>query len=210
MTERQADGMECGHGRSRRWVLGMGGVALAGVVAGRTSAAIPAATPDASPVADIPNAPAFMLLRNIGEVPDRLIGASTDAAGSVVLRTFDDSTGVRREALGPVDLEVPAGATVALAPGEPQLMLVDVQRVLPPNTWYALTLEFARSGTIVVPVNVRWGGAPIIENVNRANRYTSGDLTVIEPWAFPTGQAEIVTPVPVGSPVATPNASAAG
>jgi copper(I)-binding protein len=208
MHNRDCEGGGSGAGSSRRWLLGAGGIVLAGLVAGRATAAIPGATPEASPAgspgAEIPDAPAFMLLRNTGFAPDRLVGASTEAAGSVALRTFEDSAGGRREVRRPVDLDLPPGETIVLAPGETQLLLVDVRRVLPPNTWYPLTLAFAAAGTIVVPVNVRWGGAPVIQNVNRANRYSSGDMTVIEPWAFPAGQAGIVTPVPAATPGASP------
>lgn len=173
-----------------------------------TASATPSiATPLASPEVAIPNASVFALIRNTGSEPGRLVAATTDVAETVMLRTFDDSTGFRTEHIDPVDIDLPAERTFALAPGEPQLFLTGVNRVLPPNTWFPLTLTFALAGTIVVPVNVRWGGAPIITNVNRANRYTSGDITVIEPWAFPVGQAEIVTPIPA-SPTASPQARA--
>lgn len=209
---------------SRRWLIGIGaGGAVISTIAGVSASGRPrrdGATPGAvattpnranhaspDPEPAIPDASVFMMLRNTGERPDRLIGATSDVAGHIVLRTFDDATGVRTEHLQPVDVPIAGGETITLAPGEPQLMLHDLRRVLPPNTWFALRLAFERAGEIEIPVNVRWGGAPIVTDINRANRYSSGDMTVIEPWAFPVGQAEIVTPIPA-TPGATPDVQA--
>ncbi len=56
-----------------------------------------------------------------------------------------------REAAG---VDIPAGATVVLAPQGTHLMLMGLPQPLVAGERFPLTLEFARAGTLVVSVRV--------------------------------------------------------
>jgi hypothetical protein len=101
-----------------------------------------------------PPSAAYLTLHNDGGAADTLLGARTEAARVVELHQSIDDDGVMR--MRPVDsLAVPAGGTVALAPGGYHFMLIDVTRSLASGDTVALALQFVRSGTVSVRAAVR-------------------------------------------------------
>jgi len=111
------------------------------------------ATPPAAPTAA-----AFLTLTNAGPVADRLVGAASPAAGRIEIHTMSMHDGVMR--MRPVDgVDLPAGATVALAPGGLHLMLFELAGPLAAGGHFDLTLRFEHAGAIRVSVPVVARGA---------------------------------------------------
>jgi copper(I)-binding protein len=89
-----------------------------------------------------------------GTTADRLLEARTPRASMVHLHAIEESGGLAK--MRPVDgLDIPAGATIALAPGHMHLMLMGIDRPLVAGERFPLTLHFARAGDRVLDVLVR-------------------------------------------------------
>ncbi len=97
---------------------------------------------------------AFMTIRNTGEAADRLLSASSDAAGFVEVHEMKMEAGVMNMAEVAGGLEVPAGASLALKPGGYHIMLIDLNQPLAQGQVITITLEFEQAGAMVVPVQV--------------------------------------------------------
>lgn len=91
----------------------------------------------------------FMELRNDGPRPDRLIGASTPIAGTMILRARDGT------ALDYYDL-LPK-RPVNLRPGRRYIALRDLKGPLALDDTFPVTLRFAEAGTITVTATVEAG-----------------------------------------------------
>jgi copper(I)-binding protein len=92
-----------------------------------------------------------------GPRADRLLGASTPRAAMAELHVVTESGGMSR--MRQTDgVEVPAGATVTLAPQGTHVMLMGVNEPLVPGQRFPLALRFAASGTVTVTVVVRAPG----------------------------------------------------
>ena len=93
-----------------------------------------------------------------GEVGDRLIGATSPVAGHVGLHTMLMQGSMMR--MREVDaIDVPAGATVTLAPGGLHLMLEGLGAPLRAGETVALVLRFEHAGERRVEVPVLSPGA---------------------------------------------------
>jgi hypothetical protein len=104
--------------------------------------------------ADEGNGAAYMIIRNIGNQPDRLVSAAGDVAAAIELHTVENNNGVM--AMRPVDsIDVPAGGQVELKPGGYHVMLVGLNQPLAPGDRFALTLQFERAGPVEVIAEVR-------------------------------------------------------
>jgi copper(I)-binding protein len=92
-----------------------------------------------------------------GSRPDRLLGASTPRAAMTELHVVTESDGMSgmRQTDG---VEIPAGATVALAPQGTHVMLMGLEEPLVAGQRFPLTLRFAEAGTVTVIVVVRAPG----------------------------------------------------
>ena len=102
---------------------------------------------------------AYLRIRNTGTEPDRLVSASTPAAGQVSLHAnMRDGDVMRMRALTGID--VPAGATVALSPDSRlHLMLESLRAPLRADNTVVLTLRFERAGEVQVTLPVGRPGA---------------------------------------------------
>jgi periplasmic copper chaperone A len=102
----------------------------------------------------------FLTLRG-GAAADRLLSASSPVAQRVELHTMRMEGNVMR--MHEVDaIEVPAGATVELAPGGLHVMFMGLQQPLATGQRFPLTLRFERGGEVEVMMEVamRPGAAP--------------------------------------------------
>lgn len=92
---------------------------------------------------------AYVVLRNDGDQPVALTGASTPAYGMAMLHRSTQSGGTSRMAM--VDaLPIPAHGTQALAPGGYHLMLMDAKQPVQPGDTVRITLKFGDGSTLPV------------------------------------------------------------
>lgn len=121
----------------------------------------------------VPNSAAYMILHNEGAEADRLLRAEAEVAAAVELHTHvmeGDVARMRRvEAV-----ELPAGESVALAPGGLHVMLIGLEAPLEAGETFPLTLVFERAGALEVTVEVRAAG-PERQGHSRGHSHGHGD-----------------------------------
>jgi len=111
------------------------------------------ATPPGAKVAG-----AFMTIRNVGPDADRLISASSPAAGLVEIHEMAMDGGMMKmRALKGIDLK--PGATVELQPGGYHVMLEDLKQPLKQGEQIPVKLTFEKAGVVEVMVHVEAMGA---------------------------------------------------
>lgn len=99
----------------------------------------------------------FITIRN-GGAADRLLSASTPAAGRAELHTMlRDGDVMRMRELDAI--AVPANGAVTLAPGGLHIMLIGLTRPLAVGEQVPLTLVFEHAGTVTVNLAVQPAGA---------------------------------------------------
>ena len=97
----------------------------------------------------------YLVLRNNGAAPDRLVSIASDIAGRTEIHEMVmDSNGVMT--MRPLDraLEVPAGGEVELTPGSLHIMFLDLKRGIKEGETFAGTLTFEKAGTVKVEYSV--------------------------------------------------------
>jgi len=111
------------------------------------------ATPPGAKVAG-----AFMTIRNVGPDADRLISASSPAAGLVEIHemAMDGGMMTMRAVKG---IDIKPGATVELQPGGYHVMLEDLKQPLRQGEQVPMTLTFEKAGAIAIKVSVEAMGA---------------------------------------------------
>jgi copper(I)-binding protein len=103
----------------------------------------------------------YLTIANEGAEPDRLVSATAEGAGRVQIHTMAEEGGVMTMRALPDGLEIPAGATVELAPGGNHLMLMDLAAPLKEGTRIPATLRFEKAGTLDIEFAVGpLGGEP--------------------------------------------------
>ncbi|MDH3240659.1 MAG: copper chaperone PCu(A)C [Alphaproteobacteria bacterium] len=104
------------------------------------------------------NGAAYFTVTNRGPSGDRLIGASSSAAGRVELHTHIHDKGVMR--MRKLDGVVLApGVSVTFRPGGHHVMLVGLKAPLRKGGTFPLTLRFEKSAPVTVTVKVMGIGA---------------------------------------------------
>jgi hypothetical protein len=99
-----------------------------------------------------------MIIHNHGSGPDRLVAASTAAAGRTELHRHVMTDGVMKmRSVAAID--VPAGGTAELKPGGLHVMMIGLEAPLVEGTRVPLTLTFERAGTVTVELAVDKAGA---------------------------------------------------
>mgnify|MGYP006439156961 CR=1 FL=1 len=101
-----------------------------------------------------PTAAAYMTIRNTGGSADTLVGVATPDAGMASLHRVVESDGMTRMRHSE-GLEIPAGGSLRLAPGEQHIMLMQVKRTLAPGDTVAMTLEFETAPAQTLQLQVR-------------------------------------------------------
>lgn len=97
---------------------------------------------------------AYLSIDNMGKAPDRLMRASSPAAGSVELHSMSMEGNVMRMRQVP-GISLAPGAGVKLAPGGLHIMLQDLKRPLKKGDKFPMTLVFERAGEVKVDVLVQ-------------------------------------------------------
>lgn len=114
----------------------------------------PWAMPTAPSITDGASGMGYLVLRNTGGKPDRLLAASVEIADRVELHAYSkagDTSTMRR-----VDtIEIPAGREVRLEPGGPHLMLMGFKKPLAEGQHFPIVLQFERAGKISVDLFVQ-------------------------------------------------------
>ncbi|HTE35053.1 MAG TPA: copper chaperone PCu(A)C [Reyranella sp.] len=106
-----------------------------------------------------PSGGGFLTVTNTGTTADRLVSAASPAAGQVQIHEMKmDGTIMRMRELEN-GLEIPPGATVALAPGGLHLMMMGLKAPLKEATRVPVTLVFEKAGKIDVELQVMALGA---------------------------------------------------
>lgn len=144
-------------------------------------ACAPAGAPPAGPAADTAAAPAkapmakpviadawaaataegvkvsagYMTITNPGDIADRLVSASTPAAGKTELHLMENENGVMKMRQAADGIAAPAGGAVNFAPGGTHVMFFDLPAPLKDGTTIPVTLTFEKSGPIEVQFAVR-------------------------------------------------------
>ena len=100
------------------------------------------------------NGAAFMMLKNSGSQPDKLISASSDVAQTVEIHKSEMVEGIMRMAPVPY-VEVPAKGEAELKPGGFHIMLIGLKQDLVPGEKISLKLTFENAGEMSVEAEVR-------------------------------------------------------
>lgn len=100
----------------------------------------------------------YMTIENGGGA-DRLVAASSPAAGEVQVHSMAMEEGIMRMRQLPDGLPLPAGEAVTLAPGGYHLMLIGLAAPLREGERVPLTLRFEKAGEIEVELAVEAMGA---------------------------------------------------
>ena len=106
-----------------------------------------------------PTAAGYMVIRNTGAAPDRLVSAETPRAARVEMHAMSVTDGIMR--MRPIDggIALPPGGEVRFAPGSLHLMLIGPQGGFEQGARVPVTLVFERAGRITVELAVDAAGA---------------------------------------------------
>ena len=101
---------------------------------------------------------AYLMLKNTGGSDDMLVSAASDVARKteVHLSSVQDGTMVMRQVDG---VAVPAGGMAELKPGSYHVMFMGLKAPLKKGESFPLTLNFAKSGSVTVTVQIMAAGA---------------------------------------------------
>lgn len=102
------------------------------------------------------NSAAYMIIKNQGREPDRLVGVTTveDIAEFVEIHRSEMKDGVMT--MGQVEgIDIPAGGEIALEPGGYHIMLINLKRTLTEGEAIKLVLDFKVLGSLMVDAEIR-------------------------------------------------------
>ncbi|WP_018606620.1 copper chaperone PCu(A)C [Uliginosibacterium gangwonense] len=109
-------------------------------------------------VAGQPSGGGFLRIDNSGEA-DRLISAEADVSKAVELHSMSMDGEVMRMRKLDNGIELPAGQTVELKPGNLHIMFIELKAPLKEGSKFPLHLKFEKAGEIDVEVQVEAVGA---------------------------------------------------
>jgi len=109
----------------------------------------------------------YMTITNNGTAADRLVSASSPAAGKVEIHEMTMQGDVMKMHQLSGGLLVGAGKTISLAPGGYHLMLVELKAPLKKGDKVPVTLNFEKAGKIDVTLDVQAIGAPAAEHMHK-------------------------------------------
>lgn len=100
----------------------------------------------------------YLVVRNTGATPDRLVGGSADF-GAVEIHQMKTENGVMQMRELKDGLNIPAHATIRLAPGGYHLMFTHMTKPLEKGGAVSATLNFEHAGSVKVDFPVQAVGA---------------------------------------------------
>jgi copper(I)-binding protein len=106
-----------------------------------------------------PSAGGFLTIANKGPDADRLVGAATPLAGMTELHEMKVEDGVMTMRPLAGGIEIPAGGTVALAPGGLHIMFMDLKEPFAEGGEVPVTLTFEKAGKVETFLHVKAVGA---------------------------------------------------
>jgi copper(I)-binding protein len=101
----------------------------------------------------------YMVIRNDGAEPDRLIGGSADFVERIEIHEMSMDNGVMKMRALEDGLELPAGESVALEPGGYHVMFIGMKEGFSEGDTHKATLEFEKAGSVDVDFIVEAMGA---------------------------------------------------
>jgi copper(I)-binding protein len=105
-----------------------------------------------------PTAGGYLTIENSGTEADRLVSVASPAAGQTMIHEMSTKDGTMT--MRPVDgIEIPAGATVALAPGGFHIMFMELKEPFVEGGKVAVTLTFEKAGSIETFLHILGLGA---------------------------------------------------
>lgn len=106
-----------------------------------------------------PTAAGYLVIRNGGTTPDRLVAAETPMARLVEIHEMSMTDNIMRMRPVAGGIVVPAGGTVRLAPNGLHLMIVGPQPGFVQGARIPITLVFERAGRVAVELAIEAPGA---------------------------------------------------
>lgn len=98
---------------------------------------------------------AFMVIHNMGDTDDRLIGVTSDAAQRVELHThMEDENGVMKMIHVEDGFDLPAGGELALVRGADHVMFMGLTAPFEQADVITITFQFENAGDVVVEIPV--------------------------------------------------------
>lgn len=101
----------------------------------------------------------YLVIRNHGSEPDRLVGGEAAFAGRIEIHEMAMQDGVMRMRALLDGLEIPAGGEVELQPGGYHVMFMQLREPLAEGELRGVTLVFEQAGPVEVPFRVEAMGA---------------------------------------------------
>jgi len=116
--------------------------------------------------ATLPNAPVgggYFTVTNRGSTPDRLVSATSPAAGSVTLHTMGMDGNVMKMRALPDGIDIPPGVAVNLTPSGLHMMFEHLNGPFIQGKTVPVTLVFEKAGSVTIDLNVLGiaAGAPV-------------------------------------------------
>lgn len=99
----------------------------------------------------------YFTLRNTGDAPDQLVGASSPRAPHVQVHQMRMGSGAMMEMRPLTSLDIPAHGEVTLSPGGYHLMFENITAPFTPGEQVSVTLTFAHHAPITTQLPVRAG-----------------------------------------------------
>jgi len=132
-----------------RRVLLSASLAFAASAAGAAAPTIVVERPEIrASLGNTPTAAAYMIVRNTGPAPDRLVGVACDCARTVMThQTVTGQNGVARMAHEPA-VAVPARGQAVFAPGGRHLMLMGLKAPIRAGAKVPMVLRFENAGEV--------------------------------------------------------------
>jgi hypothetical protein len=101
----------------------------------------------------------FLTIENKGTTPDKLMGASSPAAGKVEVHETAMNNGVATMRPVKGGLSIPPGQSVTLAPGGYHIMMTELKGPIKKGDKLPVTLTFEKAGEVKITFDVQGVGA---------------------------------------------------
>jgi copper(I)-binding protein len=101
----------------------------------------------------------FLTIENKGTTPDKLMGASSPAAGKIEVHETAMNNGIATMRPVKGGLSIPPGQSVTLAPGGYHLMMMELKSPFKKGDKVPVTLAFEKAGDVKVTFDIQEVGA---------------------------------------------------